>query len=108
MTNNADRSDRQRFWENHVAQFSATSLSQAEYCRRNIIRRGGTIHMVAATIRAVKNANALFMYLSFRDLPLEGLIRLDIRAEKCGIPSTHCMAEPAYTHRPDCRASWDP
>ena len=37
MTNKLSRSARRRFWENHVAQFRATSLSQAEYCRRNKI-----------------------------------------------------------------------
>jgi len=31
------RSGRQRFWEKHMAQWEATELSQAEYCRLNKI-----------------------------------------------------------------------
>ena len=37
MTNNLDRSGRQRFWEKHLAQWNAAELSQAEYCRLNKI-----------------------------------------------------------------------
>ena len=37
MTNKLSRSARRRFWENHVAQYGTTGLSQIEYCRRNKI-----------------------------------------------------------------------
>ena len=37
MTSNLDRSARQLFWEKHLAQWHATELGQAEYCRLNKI-----------------------------------------------------------------------
>lgn len=37
MTSNLSRSGKQRFWEKHIAQWSASGLSQAEYCRSNKI-----------------------------------------------------------------------
>jgi hypothetical protein len=37
MKNDLSNSGRQRFWENHIAQCTASGLSQSEYCRSNKI-----------------------------------------------------------------------
>ena len=37
MTNNRSRAGRQQFWQEHLAKWNATELSQVEYCRRNKI-----------------------------------------------------------------------
>ena len=37
MRSNLNKSGRQRFWEEHIAKWNATELSQVEYCRRNKI-----------------------------------------------------------------------
>jgi|SRR5208283_545320 len=37
MSSNVSRSGKQRLWEKHIAQWNASGLSQAEYCRSNKI-----------------------------------------------------------------------
>jgi hypothetical protein len=37
MTGNLSRSSKQRFWEQHIAQWNVSGLSQVEYCRSNKI-----------------------------------------------------------------------
>lgn len=37
MGNTSRKSHRQQFWENHIAQCTASGLSQIEYCRLNRI-----------------------------------------------------------------------
>ena len=37
MTSNLSRSGKRRLWEKHIAQWSASALSQVEYCRKNRI-----------------------------------------------------------------------
>lgn len=37
MINNRSRTSRQQFWKNHIAQWTASQLNQAEYCRANKI-----------------------------------------------------------------------
>ena len=37
MTSNLSRSGKRRLWEKHIAQWSASGLSQVEYCRKNRI-----------------------------------------------------------------------
>ena len=37
MTSNLSRSGKQRLWEEHIAKWNTTELSQVEYCRRNKI-----------------------------------------------------------------------
>ena len=37
MMSTLSRSGKQRFWENHIAQWSASGLNQTEYCRTNKI-----------------------------------------------------------------------
>ena len=37
MTSNLSRSGKRRLWEDHLAQWSTSGLSQAEYCRSNKI-----------------------------------------------------------------------
>jgi hypothetical protein len=37
MISNRRRAGRQQFWEKHIAEWSATELSQVEYCRLNKI-----------------------------------------------------------------------
>ncbi|MGO9313946.1 MAG: IS66 family insertion sequence element accessory protein TnpA, partial [Syntrophobacteraceae bacterium] len=37
MSSNVSRSGKQQLWEKHIAQWNASGLSQAEYCRSNKI-----------------------------------------------------------------------
>lgn len=37
MTSNLSRYGKQQFWKEHIAKWTATELSQVEYCRRNKI-----------------------------------------------------------------------
>ena len=39
MKSNLSRSGKQRFWEEHLARWNSSGLSQVEYCIVNVINR---------------------------------------------------------------------